>query len=73
MTIKDILAFGEKIGYNNLERGSDWRGFEVYQPVYPGKDIVYAGLPFVVLVKGDEIHLSTPEEALERVQDLPAE
>lgn len=73
MTTQDILTFGKNMGYDDLERVDNRRGFEVYQPVYPGKDIVYAGLPFVILVKDDEIRLSTPEEALDRMQDLPDE
>ncbi len=45
------------------ERGYDWNGYEVYDLVFTKRMIV--GHPYVILVKGDEVRLSTAKESLE--------
>lgn len=47
---------------SSYKRGKDWNGYEVYEPVY--KEFAYTGLPLVVLVKDDEVKLSSPDEAI---------
>ena len=59
--VRDII-FNE-LNADGMERKENWRGMEVYDPVYDRP--VSIGYPFVVFVKGDEVRLSTPEEAME--------
>ena len=40
-----------------------WKGYEVYIPVYLKP--VCIGLPYVILVKGNNVRLSTDKEAME--------
>ena len=47
------------------KQGVSWKGYDVYVPVR--KKYVCIGYPFVVLVKGDEVRPSTPEESLEYI------
>ena len=44
-------------------KGYDWNGYEVYELEFDKKSCV--GLPLVILVKGEEVRLSTPDESLE--------
>lgn len=75
MTIETITAFAKSqglYGFTAIERRPDWQGYEVYEPVYDeanGQSLVI-GLPYVILVKGETIRLSTPDESLERLDSL---
>lgn len=60
----DIKEFAKNQGYDEAIYLKDWKGYECYEPI-SGDDITYTGLPLVILVKGDEIRMSTPEEAME--------
>lgn len=75
MTIEAITAFAKSQGlydFTAMERQPDWRGYEVYEPVYNEKngEGPIIGYPHVVLVKGEAIRLATPDESLERLDDL---
>lgn len=59
--VRDII-FNE-LNADRMERRENWRGMEVYDPIYDRQTSI--GYPFVVFVKGDEVRLSTPEEAME--------
>lgn len=48
--------------FNGLKKGRNWNGYEVWEEVY-GEDVC-VGYPLVILVKGDKIRESTPEESL---------
>ena len=43
--------------------GLNWNGYQVFEPKY--FKMTYIGYPLVVLVKGDEVRISTAEESLE--------
>lgn len=53
----------EELGTKYYEKGVDFKGYEVYIPRYSSD--VCIGYPLVILKKGEEIRISTVEEALE--------
>lgn len=69
MMAERIQEFAAENGYTKIEKAEPWHGYDVYVPVYD--EMSYVGLPFVILVRGEEIRLSTPEEALEWVRTQP--
>lgn len=58
--IKGMMA---ELGASRYEKSVPWKGYEVYKPVYT--EFAFRGHPYVVLVKGDRVRLSTPEESIE--------
>ena len=60
---QQILELIEELNAKTYSRGENWKGYEVYVPVYEKE--MYMGLPYVVLVKDGEARISTPEESLE--------
>lgn len=66
---KRVHEFALANGYAQIQKADDWHGFEVYEPVY--FEPTFVGLPFVILVKGNSIRLSTVEETFERLDELP--
>ena len=70
MNIKQVKAFAKEQGYKDVKYIDKWRGFDVYEPIYSDtEDIAYIGLPYVILVKGDNIRMSTEEEAFAFLDD----
>ena len=61
---KKVLKFAKENGYKGAEKKISWNGYEVYEPIY-GKRAAHTGYPLVILLKGDEIRLSTEAESLE--------
>lgn len=59
-----VTEFAKENGYKGAEKKISWNGYEVYEPIY-GNRSACTGYPLVILVKGDEIRLSTDDEALE--------
>lgn len=57
-----IQELVEDLGAKSYKKGIDWNGYNVYIPVYEGNPII--GLPYVILEKGEEIRVSTPDESL---------
>ncbi|MCD8293843.1 MAG: hypothetical protein LUE27_01150 [Clostridia bacterium] len=47
------------------KRGYDWKGYEVYEPVY--KEDIYIGGPFVFFVSGDNVWLASREEGFDYI------
>ena len=64
MTVNKVQAFAQSNGYDDVVYLKDWKGYQCYEPVMKGNDVSYIGLPLVILVQGETIRLSTPEEAL---------
>lgn len=58
--IKGMMA---GLGASRYKKSVPWKGYEVYKPVYT--EFAFRGHPYVVLVKGDRVRLSTPEESIE--------
>ena len=57
-----IQELVEDLGAKSYKKGLDWNGYNVYIPVYEGNPAI--GLPYVILEKGEEIRVSTPDESL---------
>ena len=53
----------EDLGAKSYKKGVDWNGYQVYIPQYKGNPCI--GLPYVVLQKGEEVRISTPDESME--------
>ncbi len=47
-------------------RGKDWNSYQVYIPQYSQK--TYVGLPLIVLVKGNEVRVSTVDESTDYLE-----
>lgn len=76
MTREQINAFAKKWGYDGTEYQGKWRGYDVYEPTTKGAtetDPAIIGLPLIILVKGNDIRLSTPDEAFAYLDTLPDE
>ena len=58
--IKELL---EDLGTKSCKTGIPWKGYNVYIPQYKGNPCI--GLPYVILEKGEEVRISTPEESEE--------
>ena len=65
-----ITEFAKKHGYDNAVYTGTWNEFDVYKPVKNSEEVTYTGVPFVILVQGDSIRMSTVEESYERIDDL---
>lgn len=72
MKLEKVIEFAKKNGYDGAEPRGEWKGYEVYEPTFKdsGEELAIVGLPLVILVKGEEIRMSTPDEALERLDDI---
>lgn len=57
-----VEDFVEDLGATGYQQGRDWRGYQVYMPQYEDNPCI--GLPYVILRKGREVRVSTPEECL---------
>jgi hypothetical protein len=73
MNQEDILKFAQIQGYDDIEYLEQWRGFDVYAPLFDTEETLFIGLPLVILVKDDMIRMSTGEESLERLDEMDEE
>lgn len=61
-----IQKFAQENGYEKINYKGKWKDYEVFDPIYSeSKEISYVGYPLMILVKNEEIRLTTPEESLE--------
>lgn len=65
LSMKDIEAFAKKNGYETADYGGTYEDYDVWCPITDTKNYTFTGLPYLILVKGDEIKMTTPENALE--------
>lgn len=70
MTLDAITKFAKKQGYRSVKELKPWNGYKVYEPVFDDDSIAFIGLPLVILVKGQKIRLSTPDEALKMIDEM---
>lgn len=70
MTEQKIKEFAIRNGYDGAIPNGFWRGYEVYEPTL-GNQPTSIGPPLMILVKGEKIRMTTPEESYERIDDLP--
>lgn len=69
MSIKKIIEFAEKNGYVDAVYLNEWRGYSCYEPILSDKGISHVGLPLIIMVQGEEIRMSTPEEAIKHLDE----
>jgi hypothetical protein len=69
MSESKVIEFARKQGYDTAQKIKPWRGFEVYEPLFAGDEIVMVGLPLLILVKGDTIRMSTADEAMKHIDE----
>ena len=62
-----VKEFAKKQGYDDALPLGKWRGFDCYEPVFRGGDVGYVGPPLMILVKGETIRMSTPEEGYQQI------
>ena len=76
MTNAQVKAYAKSQGYEGAEYLGKWRGYDVYNPNIAGAsetNPAIVGLPLIILVKGDKIRMSTPDEAfayLDTIEDI---
>lgn len=67
---KEIIQFAKSNGYDGAIPLGKWRGYDAYEPTFEGADeeaVAHVGPPLMILAKGDEIRMSTVEEAYEQI------
>ena len=67
-TTKKIKLAIRALGANRYKKLKPWNGYDVYEPIYT--EMAYRGLSYVVLVKDDEVRLSTTDETIEYLGSL---
>lgn len=68
----EIIAFAQSNGYDGAIPLGKWRGYDAYEPTFEGADedsVAHVGPPLMILAKGDEIRMSTVEEAFEQIRE----
>ena len=70
-TTKNIKLAIRALGASRYKKSVPWNGYDVYKPVYT--EMAYRGLSYVVLVKDDEVRLSTTDETIEYLGSLSAD
>lgn len=69
MDIKQVISFAQKNGYETVEKLNNWNGYECYEPIMDSKKETELGPPLLILVKGDKIRMSTPDEAFQQLDE----
>lgn len=64
MTPNRVTEFAKSKGFTGAEYLKKWNGYECYEPTMGDSDY-FTGLPIVIMVKGEEIRMSTPKEAMQ--------
>jgi len=66
ITDKQVLKYAKIRGYDKVEKYDiAWNGYDVWHPGFKGNGVPIIGYPLVILVKGDEIRMSSKDESLE--------
>lgn len=58
-----VEGYVNALNADDYHEGESWNGYTVYVPDYDKP--TYVGLPYVILVKDNEVRLSTAKESLE--------
>lgn len=72
MSNKDIIAFAKKNGYDGVLPLGKWREYDCYEPIFDGateEEPAIVGPPLIILVNGNEIRMSTEEEAFQQMDE----
>lgn len=70
MKLSDVLKYAKENGYEDVEAAGKWNGYEVYYPIY-SEVVAYVGLPYAILVKGNEIRMTDEKESFEVMRSRP--
>lgn len=73
MEKEKIIKFAKAEGYDSAEYAGQWLDYEIYHPYFEGEDELHpaiVGLPFSILVKGENIRMSTTEEIFQILDEL---
>ncbi|MCD8294198.1 MAG: hypothetical protein LUE27_02965 [Clostridia bacterium] len=62
---KELKSIIHELSAKGYKRSIDWKGYEVYEPVYKGT--LYIGGPLVILVNGDDAWLAQDDEGDEYI------
>jgi len=66
-----VKEFAKKNGYDekdvSLKFFGSWKGYDVYEIIY--NQLSYVGYPYIILVEGKSIRLSTEDEAMQFLDD----
>lgn len=76
MKKKKILQFAKDNGYDGILPLGKWREYDAYEPTFAEtkeEPLSFVGPPLMILVKGDEIRMSTVEEAYEQIAETEDE
>lgn len=65
MIPKKVKQFAQIQGYKEAVFLKKRKGYKCYEPIMQEEVVSYIGLPLVIMEKGAEIRMSTPEEAME--------
>ena len=72
MSMDKIIAFAKKEGYDGVEPLGKWREYDCYEPFFDGStedEPAIVGPPLIILVIGNEIRMSTEEEAFQQMEE----
>lgn len=72
MDAAKIKQFAKQNGYDGVFPLGKWKGYDAYEPTFDfssEKEPALVGPPLMILVKGDEIRMSTVEEAFEQMDE----
>ena len=62
--IDKVIEYAKSKGYNDIRQLESWKGYEIYEPILLHEDAII-GIPFVIMVKGNNIRMSTINETFE--------
>lgn len=70
MQTEKIKEFAVQKGFQDVALLGKWRGYDVYEPIYNKDSVSMIGLPLAVLVKDNEMRMTTPEEAMSCLDEM---
>ena len=62
--LQKVIEFAQSQGYATAKYLGRWHAFESYEPIMDPEEVSHIGLPYRILVDGDEIRMQTHEEVL---------
>lgn len=63
--IEKIINFAKQYGYIDVEKIESWNSYECYRPIFSYESDYVIGPPYIILVRGDSIRMSTSDEAFQ--------
>lgn len=76
MSKNKVIAFAKKQGYDGVSPLGKWREYDAYEPTFEGTNEdtpAFVGPPLMILVKENEIRMSTVEEAFQQMDEADDE